>query len=138
MSATSPPELDLSDDCKATIRALMDAYAAELVRDALASLPEGSELTGDDLRRAAAPRLTIADALRVGVAFSFGVLTLGLVGLGASLLPSAIHSTIARVCLGIALIGLLGSAFLVPALYLDRSAGESLARAIRPRSGDRN
>lgn len=131
MRTTSPPELDLSDDCKTTLVALMDAYAGELVRDALAGKPEGSELTGEDLRRAAQPRLSIAEALHVGVAFGWAVLTLGLVGLSASLLPSAIHSMVARVCLGVALIGVLGLAYLQLGLYLNRSLGEPFLRGIR-------
>lgn len=153
---TRPSDFELSDDCRGTLRALMDAYAGELVRVALAGKHDGSALTPEDLRHAAevpskgaevlskdaevrwkdaevpwkdaeAPSKD-ADTLHVGLAASSALVALGLVALAASVVPRTIHGTAGRVALAVALIGFLASVFFLLALYLTREVGVSLPR----------
>jgi hypothetical protein len=145
---TQTPRLTFDDEAKTTLSELMNEYAAELVQQALTTVATSDdliEISAADLRAAAKlddhdreqiertshskkPGVSTVQRattiLRLGLAVALVMVATSTTVVTAILLPAAVHSTTARIWVGVGVSGALIASLTCISLYVVRVLGE--------------
>jgi hypothetical protein len=122
-----PRDLNLDEDALAALEVLKDEYAARLIKQVIAQghMPQDrvTDVSADDLRAAAAGRLSLDLILRTVAGFGLLMLLAGAAVFAFALLPEAVHGTSARIGLGLGLLGALVASLAGLGLHFVRQVG---------------